>query len=157
MFCSSICHLSLRKKVSSSGTQLTSISISSMRLRCPTHPSALLPQPACLILTISIVEQNPLDLVQSSVVLHQTKKWRPVLADRGRKGKMCKGVIFSSKSIFACHSWAILALFISRQLNMVLPFPSAIFIAILLTLLGPGGRGHICPPCHVFAFIPPSL
>ena len=76
-----------------------------MRLRCPTHPSALLPQPACLILTICIVEQNPLDLVQSFVVLQQTKKLPPVLADRGRKGEMCKGCnfyILQKKMVFIC-------------------------------------------------------
>ena len=151
MFCSSICHLSLRKNVSSSsGTQLTSISISSMRLRCPTHPSALLPQPACSILTTCIVEQNHLDLVQSLVVLQQTRKLPTVLADRGRKGEMCNGVIFTScksrlcssvcregeglvnimsenfrfstKSIFACHFLGNSSIIYKQSANMVFPF-----------------------------------
>ena len=149
MFCSSICHLSLRKKVSSSGTQLTSISISSMRLRCPTHPSALLPQPASSILT-NCIEQNLLDLVQSSVVLQQTRKLPPILADRGRKGEMCNGVIFTScksrlcssvcregeglvnimsenfrfstKSIFACHFLGNSSIIYKQSANMVFPF-----------------------------------
>ena len=109
------------------------------------------PPTACVLDTDHLHRSKSfLDLVQSFVVLQQTRKLPPVLADRGRKGEMCNGVIFTScksrlcssvcregeglvnimsenfrfstKSIFACHFLGNSSIIYKQSANMVFPF-----------------------------------